>query len=107
MRKTALTVTDRKDSVHASLLFRHVNNRIAEVGDAWNDGEPSELLCECGDESCTETIPVDRADYDEALKNGELMLVTYDHASRSDLRIVTARDRYCVVADPRLARERA
>ena len=42
-------------------VFREVNERINEV----TRGEPAEYHCECGDATCTETIPMTVADYED------------------------------------------
>jgi hypothetical protein len=42
-------------------VFREVNERINEV----TRGDPAEYHCECADATCTETIPMTVADYED------------------------------------------
>ena len=42
-------------------VFRQVNERINEV----TRGEPADYHCECGEATCTETIPKAVADYED------------------------------------------
>jgi hypothetical protein len=79
-----------------SVLIREVNERITDLS-AWQDGEPRELLCECGDESCIEAIRVTKADYQAARKGPRRYLVASKHDGEGATTLVTARDRYSIV----------
>jgi hypothetical protein len=79
-----------------SLLIREVNERIAEVS-AWSNGEPRELLCECGDEACIAAILVTRADFQAARKRPRGYLVDSKHGGDGATSVVEARDGYSIV----------
>lgn len=79
-----------------SVLFREVNERITDLS-AWSDGEPRELLCECGDEGCIEAILVTRADYQAAREGAHRYLVASKHDGESATTLVQARDGYSIV----------
>ena len=79
-----------------SVLIREVNERISDLS-AWREGEPRELLCECGDEGCIEAILVTRADYQAARKRSSRYLVASKHDHEAATTLVTARDGYSIV----------
>src|SRR5438105_8669004 len=50
-------------------VFREVNERIEELAEASGlTDQPLDLVCECGDVSCTERITMTRAEY-EAIRS--------------------------------------
>jgi hypothetical protein len=90
-------VTAREQAVRNSLLIREVNQRVADLSDSWNDGDPREFLCECGDEACIQVIPVTRADYQAAREHSGRYLITSDHGEDAGTQVRTKRDRYSIV----------
>jgi len=53
-------------------LIREVNVRVSEVG--WDIlDEPLEFLCECGDESCTEHVPLTREEFAARISEGPIL----------------------------------
>ena len=87
----------RERILRNSLLIREVNERIAELSESWLDGEPRELLCECGDESCIQVILVTRADYEVARNHSGRYLLTSDHGEDAGTKVRTTRDGYSIV----------
>ena len=61
-------------AVRNSLLIRGVNERINGLSDSWFDDEARELLCECGDENCTQALRLTAGDY-EAVRRDEAQFV--------------------------------
>jgi hypothetical protein len=90
-------MTVREQAMRNSLLIREVNERIAELSDSWLDGEPRELLCECGDESCIQQIPVTRADYEAAREHVGHYLITSDHGADAGTNVRMTREEYSIV----------
>jgi hypothetical protein len=90
-------VTTGKKAVRSSLLIREVNERITELTDSWLDGEPRELLCECGDDGCIEAILVTRADYEAAREQSGRYVVTSEHDGETGVSVLMTRDRYSIV----------
>jgi hypothetical protein len=61
-------------------LFREVNERIERVSEALEvTNEEIALLCECGDEACTERLDVGLADYERIRSDGTLFFVRPGH----------------------------
>ena len=56
--------------------FREVNETIAVE----DDGRLIEILCECADASCVESITVTRAEYEEARNDPRLFLLAGGHS---------------------------
>lgn len=46
-------------------VFREVNERIKGITDAFDLAEPLDLMCECGDTSCTAKISMPVSDYEQ------------------------------------------
>jgi hypothetical protein len=92
-----VVVTTRERAARNSLLIREVNERITGLSDSWFDGEPRELLCECGDGSCIEAILVTRGDYEVALDQPGRYLVNSDHSDEPGIRVLMKRDGYSIV----------
>ncbi len=61
-------------------LFREVNERIEAVSESLQiTNETIAILCECGDESCTERVDVGLADYERIRDDGELFFIRPGH----------------------------
>jgi hypothetical protein len=71
-------------------LYREVNERVEEVS-ASSLVERIEFLCECGDETCTEAILLDRAEYEQLRADPLLFGVKPGHAIE-DVEDVVAED---------------
>ena len=65
------------------VLLREVNARIREVSDRFGTPDGSyRLLCECGEEGCSERLDVPVAGYDELrLRNGFLVCAAHEPPS--------------------------
>lgn len=62
------------------VLFREVNERIERVSEALQvTNERLAILCECGDESCTERVEVSLPDYERVRADGALFLIRPGH----------------------------
>jgi hypothetical protein len=62
------------------VLFREVNERIERVSQTLEvTNERLAILCECGDESCTERVEVPLADYERIRGDGALFLIRPGH----------------------------
>lgn len=46
-------------------LFREVNERIADVNEAFEVDGRSDYLCECGRRDCTESVALTRGEYEQ------------------------------------------
>ena len=79
------------------LVFREVNNRIAEVTADYR--EPGAVfLCERGRDDCVEKIALDLSEYRELRVDPRLFLVASGHAVEGVDELVAACDGYDVTA---------
>ena len=79
-------------------LFREVNERIERVaGSLQLTTERLAILCECGDDSCTERIDVTLADYERIRRDSELFFVCRGHEQADVEDIIEQTDDYDVV----------
>ena len=63
-------------------LFREVNERIERVSETLQiANERIGILCECGDDACTERVDVDLRDYERIRSDGALFFVRPGHES--------------------------
>jgi hypothetical protein len=79
-------------------MFRQVNERIGELAETFGLGErPLDLICECGDVSCTRQITMTRGEY-EALREEPTLFAVYPGHETGDVEdIVERRDGYDVI----------
>jgi hypothetical protein len=72
-------------------VFREVNERIEDLAATFGL-EPLDLLCECGDASCTKRIEMDHKRYEELRSDSTTFAVACGH-ERPDVEEVIARHR--------------
>jgi hypothetical protein len=89
-------------------LFREVNERIEQMS-GQGSFEPIEFLCECGEASCTETIPLSRSEYEQVRSNPLLFVIKPGHGIADVETVVEEKARFEIVrkheAEGRIARE--
>ena len=79
-------------------MFREVNERIEDLAATFGLGDrPLELICECGDTSCTRAISMTSAEYAALRKDPALFAVYPGHESPDVERIVEQREGYDVI----------
>ena len=85
--------------VKAEALVREVNDRIREVHEALAGDEDVQLdlLCECGDESCTALLSVTLDEYEATRLDDRRLLVAPDHAREAGGRIVAVNAEFAIV----------
>lgn len=80
------------------MLFREVNERIAEISGRFADSEtPLDFLCECGRKACTAAISLTKTQYEAVRARPARFLVVHGHVDSDAERIVEQNDRYAVV----------
>jgi hypothetical protein len=80
------------------VLFRDVNERIAEINRAFElDDESFEVVCECGDASCTGRLTVTIADYARVRSDPRRFLILPGHDDPSVERVVAETEGFAVV----------
>ena len=88
---------EREDRIARNeTVFREVNERVQELSaDAPLDR--LEFLCECGDPDCTETVSLDRAEYERLRSDPLLFAVKPGHAIADVEDVVDSNERYQTV----------
>jgi hypothetical protein len=91
-------VVDRREERIArnEAIFRVVNERVREVRPE-DDSERVGFLCECGDESCTETVYVMVRDYERIRSEPTYFIVVPGHEVTSVEAPVEEHDGFLVV----------
>ena len=77
-------------------VFREVNERIAEISRLQRESG-SDFLCECGEETCATTLPLDLSEYDAVRQDSGSFLVEPGHTVDGVNRLVERRGRYDLV----------
>jgi hypothetical protein len=79
-------------------LFREVNDRIEGVTESLQvTTETLGILCECGDESCTEQISVTLPEYERIRSDSTLFFVCPGHEAPDVEDVVERHDGYDIV----------
>jgi hypothetical protein len=81
------------------VLFREINERIREIGDA--DGvpvaEPWDFLCECAAQSCKEIVSITVGEYEAIRRSPTRFPVRAGHEVSGVEVVVERKERYVVV----------
>jgi len=81
-------------------MYRTVNREIEYAAQQLGNGPADELqiVCECGEEGCSETLILTIAEYDHAHRERHCFAVAPGHDNPELERVVEKTDRYVVVA---------
>lgn len=79
-------------------MFREVNERIEDLAETFGlEGQPLDLICECGDVSCAQQITMTTTEY-EALRKDPTLFAVYPGHEIDDVEdVVEKHERYDVV----------
>ena len=75
-------------------LWREVNERVASVAEAAGE---MELLCECADIECTQTITISAGEYEHVRGNPTHFPIAVGHDYPDVEKVVEENERYAVV----------
>lgn len=78
----------------SGILFREVNEYIAELSDDWVETGASSLVCECGDAGCVELLEIEPAEYERVRADGARFVVLAGHQLPEGERVVEQTDRF-------------
>ena len=80
-------------------MFRSVNREIEQVSEQSGDGRQDriEVICECGQDGCSETLDLTIAEYDDAHGQRDRFVIATGHEDEEIEVVVTRTDRYLVV----------
>jgi hypothetical protein len=93
-RETALLV--EKDARH-QVLFRAVNEHIAELCTDGAEVSVSLFLCECSSEACAEALEITAAEYERVRTDGARFVVLPGHQLSDLERVIEGSSRFLVV----------
>jgi len=96
-------------SARNQLVFREVNERIAELNGGWQDKAVSLFVCECSDQACAESLEVTLAEYEHVRADAARFIVLPGHEQPGVEHVVQGCARFVVVekdgADATVARD--
>ena len=80
-------------------MYRAVNRDIEQVSEELGEGQHDrlEVLCECGQDGCSETLDLTVAEYDDAHAQRDRFVVAPGHEDEQIEHVVTRTERYLVV----------
>jgi hypothetical protein len=78
-------------------LFREVNERIAELNQAFQIEGRSEFLCECSRDECKEPVSIAIDEYEAVRRTSTRFFVIPGHEDEGVERVVERREHYIVV----------
>jgi hypothetical protein len=79
-------------------VFRDVNERIEELANAFQiKDQPLDLVCECGNASCTERISMSHSEYEQLRSDSHRFAVSPGHEIPDVEKVVDKRGGYDVV----------
>jgi hypothetical protein len=79
------------------VVFREVNERIAELTELISETGVSLFICECSDPACTESLEVSAGEYEAVRANGARFLILSGHQIPEVERVVDGNGRFLVV----------
>jgi hypothetical protein len=79
------------------IVFREVNERIAELTGEWNVTGVSLIICECSDQHCAEALEITSTEYEQVRADGARFVVLVGHQLPEQERVVDGNDRFLVV----------
>lgn len=79
------------------VIFREVNEHIADLRGDWSEAVPSRFVCECGNPACVEPLAVGLDEYERVRADGTRFVVVPGHERPGVERVVESHDRFLVV----------
>lgn len=84
-------------AARSQLIFREVNERIAELSRLHDGVGISLFICECNADSCAASLEVTRAEYEQVRAHGDRFVVLRGHELPGIERVVDGNERFLVV----------
>jgi len=79
------------------VLFREVNERIAELAEERSEDSAGLFVCECSHVACAGVLDVSPGEYEAVRANGSHFLITPGHELEGIERVVEQNARFAVV----------
>jgi hypothetical protein len=93
-RETAVSV---EKNARNQVLFREVNERIAELSNGGRETSVSLFICECSNEACAEALEITAAEYERVRTDGARFVVLPGHELPDVERVIGGSGRFVVV----------
>jgi hypothetical protein len=93
-RETALAM---EKNARNQVLFREVNERIAELSGDRGESSVGLFICECGSEACAEALEITAAEYERVRTDGARSVVLPGHELPGVERVIEGTGRFVVV----------
>ena len=90
-------VSTRQKSGRNQLIFREVNERIAELNGDGKETGVSLFICECSDRTCAESLEITPDEYEHVRADGARFLVLPGHEQPEVEHVVDGCARFVVV----------
>jgi hypothetical protein len=87
----------RQKSGRNQLIFREVNERIAELNGDGNGTGVSLFICECSDRACAESLEIAPAEYEQVRADGARFIVLPGHEQPEVEHVVDGCARFVVI----------
>ena len=91
--------------VRNQLVFREVNDRIREVRKRFDLDGPTDFVCECSGEDCTDTVSLALDEYDGVRSGPTLFVIAPGHETLEVEQVVDVNDRFMLVQKFKLTDE--
>ena len=79
------------------ILFRAVNERLDEIGEATPWSKTTDYLCECSDTTCIETIELTNDEYERARSRPTVFMLVPGHERLEIERVIEDNERFLLV----------
>ncbi len=79
------------------VVFREVNEHIAELTTLASETDVNLFICECSDTACAESLEITAAEYERVRADGAQFVVVRGHELPEIERVVDGTDRFLVV----------
>ena len=79
------------------ILFRAVNERLDEIGEAAPWSKTNDYLCECSDMTCIETIELTNDEYERARSRPTVFMLVPGHERLEIERVIEGNERFLLV----------
>lgn len=79
------------------VLFRQVNERVADVNRELSDGDTVDFICECANPDCVEMIALTLAEYESVRSDPRHFALRPGHERQGIESVIARNDRFVIV----------
>lgn len=89
--------TSAEKNAQAQVLFREVNEHIAQMNSQWQKTGLGVFICECSNTACSESVSITPDEYERIRGDGAQFVVLPGHQLPEIERVVGGNGRYRIV----------